>query len=119
MKQLIERFEAFFQRNSGTIKGVSVANSPDYTADEARRRPAARILEILTTGASEEQPDWVSAESSRSIPAPLQNHPSRHLLMSLAGILGISITAALIWHYSRCNQIKRDRLDTDTEARED
>ena len=118
-KQLIERFEAFFRRNSGTIKGVSVANSPDYTADEARRRPAARILEILTTGATGEQPDWVSAESSRSIPDPLQNHPSRHLLMSLAGILGISITAALIWHYSRCNQIKRDRLDTDTEARED
>lgn len=112
-QQLIERFEEFYRRNAANIKGVSVANSPDYTAEEARRRPAAKIFKILTGGTSGKQPNWISGESNRIIPPQLQKHPSRHLLISLAGILGISITGALFWHYLRSNQIRNDLELTD------
>ncbi|MDG2208012.1 MAG: hypothetical protein P8K78_08925 [Pirellulales bacterium] len=114
--QLIERFQDFYNRNAENIGGVSVANSPDYTAAEERRRPAAKIFDILTVGASGEQPSWLLGESNRLTPPQLQTHPARPLLISLAGILGISVTGALFWHYSRCSRIKNHRTDTDADS---
>jgi hypothetical protein len=110
--QLINQFQQFYRVNAENIKAVSVANSPDYTAEEARRRPAAKILEVLTTNVSADQPDWISGESNRVIPPRLQKHPARHLLVSLAGILGISITGALFWHYLRTKNNRDSRENT-------
>jgi hypothetical protein len=111
--QLIDRFRDFYQSNSQNIAGVSVANSPDYTAAETRRRPAAKIFEILTAGTSGKQPNWIAGELNRELPPQLQKHPSRDLLISLAGILGISITGALFWHYLRCHATKKDFVRTE------
>ena len=110
--QLINQFQHFYRVNAENIKAVSVANSPDYTAEEVRRRPAAKILEVLTANVSADQPDWLSGESNRVIPPQLQKHPARHLLVSLAGILGISITAALFWHYLRTKKNLDSRENT-------
>jgi len=114
--QLIERFREFYDQNSENIRSVSVANSPDYTAAEERRRPAAKIFDILTVGASEDQPNWLLGESNRLTPPQLQTHPTRSLLISLAGILGISVTGALFWHYLRCGRIKNGRTDTNANS---
>ena len=94
--------------SSRISRGVSVASSPDYTAEETRRLPAAKIFNILTNGSASKQPSWITRERTRFIPPQLQKNSSRHLLISLAGILGVSITGALYWHYTRRRNNQND-----------
>ena len=105
-RQLLDRFASFYQQAAQQIKAISVANSPDYTADETRRRPAAHVLNTLTHNVSREQPNWVAGESRRVVPPRLAEHSQRTALLSLAGLLGVSATTALLWHYRRKKKIK-------------
>lgn len=104
--ELIQRFESFYQQAAKQIKGVSIANSPDYTADESRRRPASKIMEILTKNVSQDQPDWISGEAHRIVPPKLENHPLHNFLIPAAAALGISLTTALFWHYNRTQKLQ-------------
>ncbi len=106
--QLIECFETFYRKAAKQIKAVSIANSPDYTADESRRRPASKIMDILTQGTAQAQPGWISGAAGRIAPPRLMHHPFRGLLISVAGALGISLTAALFWHFLRTKNLQRE-----------
>ena len=66
--ELIDRFGDFYRRAADRIRAVSIANSPDFTADETRRRPAARIMSILTGDDLIGQPNWLLGETSRVEP---------------------------------------------------
>lgn len=66
--ELLARFGQFYEQAAEQIRAVSIANSPDFTTDETRRRPTAKVLEYLTGGQLESQPNWVRGELNRSEP---------------------------------------------------
>ncbi len=90
--QLIGRVGELYRLCADNIRSVSIAYSPNYTVDEERRRPVARLVTSLTGDDLNGQPAWVRDEADRIRP-PERSY--RGLAISL-GVAGVGILAALI-----------------------
>ncbi|MEK0338077.1 MAG: hypothetical protein QQN41_11650, partial [Nitrosopumilus sp.] len=71
-KQLIRRLGEFYERLKKQVKSVSIAKSPNFTADEERRKPVSKILKIFTGNDLDVQPEWVRQEINRTTMYDLQ-----------------------------------------------
>ena len=94
---LLARLTEFADVNRRRIRSVSIANSPNFTVDEATRKPVAKILEIVTGGVTSNQPDWIANELSRVAPSAVQGGPNvLGAALTTGGISGIALTGALL-----------------------
>lgn len=108
-EQLIGRLGDFYVRCKDQIKSASIVYSPNFTADEERRRPIAKILRKLIGNSIRKQPEWVKDEFER-IPPPEKRHFLK-LILDFVGkgtMVGIGLLAGgLMWHYRRALKVKK------------
>jgi len=95
--QLIEQLAEFVRQTEQQIRGVSIANSPNFTVNEGTRKPVAKILEILTGENSHGQPAWITNEIKRVPPrtAPEASELPSNVLVA-GGISGLTMVASLL-----------------------
>src|SRR3990167_3294539 len=108
--QLIGQIGKFSDRFGNQIKAVDIANSPNYTADEERRKPNAEILETLVGDHLESQPDWVRGEFERIAPPEKKCGRSWGRIVTGVGF-GVApfagLTVALEFHRRRAVRVRQ------------
>ena len=58
----------FYRQWQQTIRSVTIANSPNFTADEATRHPLAHMLHEIVEAGLAKTPAWLVGEIRREAP---------------------------------------------------
>ncbi len=107
-QELIAQFGDFYRRYQAQVRAVSIANSPNYTVDEATRKPAAAVLRAVTGDSAAGQPAWIPAEWNRvATPAAEGAPPLAKYALAAGGATGLAaLVGALEVHRRRVNELR-------------
>lgn len=107
-RQLISQFGDFYRQYQGQVRAVSIANSPNFTVDEATRKPAADLLRAVTGNDAASQPSWIEAEWNRvATPTADRASPTLKYALTAGGAAGLAaLVGALELHRRRVNELR-------------
>lgn len=93
--RLIHQAGAFYGRWQASIRSVTIANSPNFTVDEATRHPLAHLLQEIAEGGLQQTPKWVNDELRRTSPERDDLAVWLNRGLAIGGYSSIGLAAAL------------------------
>lgn len=113
-QELLDQFAAFYQQHASAIHSISIANSPNFTADVETRRPISQLLRTVVGDTLAKQPAWLRREVDLQPPELSDGERPWSWLLSAGGIAGLATTAALLSGEQRRLRAIRQLLFSDS-----